>query len=157
MSRGNLVCFYALTNRLEEAKLAYQQAIARKVGTKVLHDARFAVAFVERDAAEMDRQSSWAADKPGTEDLLLAHQADVEAFSGHLVGRTATSRDARSNPPDVQTRAKMRGAEPNERGSAGGENSEIMSSRFTSQTASALAKSSTTGIRVLSALALARV
>ena len=154
VSRGNLVCFYALTNRLEEAKLAYQQAIARKVGTKLLHDARFAVAFVERDAAEMDRQSSWAADKPGTEDLLLAHQGDVEAFSGHLVKARDFSRRAVES---AQHADESEDAAQNQMNAALREAEFGNSAQVRSETASALAKSSTTGIRVLSALALARV
>src|SRR6202043_2745159 len=33
---------------------------------------------------EMERQVSWAAGKPGVEDVFLAYQADTEAFFGRL-------------------------------------------------------------------------
>jgi serine/threonine protein kinase/tetratricopeptide (TPR) repeat protein len=153
ISRSNLVGFYALTNRLEEAKLAYQQTLARKTETWYLHDSRFAVAFLEGDAAEMDRQLSWAAGKPGSEDPLLSHQADVEAFSGHLVKAREFSRravesaqhaDAAEDAARNQMNAVLRELEFGNGG------------QVRSETASALSRSSTKDIRVLAALALAR-
>ena len=153
ISRSNLVGFYCLTNRLEEAKLAYQQALLRKAETGYLHECRFAVAFMEDDDAEMDRQLSWAAGKPGMEDALLAHRADVEAFSGHLVKAREFSRSAvesalhAGEPEDAaknQMNAVLREVEFGN------------STRARSETALALGRSPATGIRVLAALALAR-
>jgi tetratricopeptide (TPR) repeat protein len=153
ISRSNLVNFYALTNRAEEAKLAYQQTLARKSETWVLHDSRFAVAFMEGDATEMERQLAWAAGKPGIEDSLLSHQADVEAFSGHLLKAQEISRraiesaqhaDAAEDAATHQMRAILREVEF---GSA---------ADIRSETDSALARSPTANTRVLAALALAR-
>ena len=152
-SRSNLVAFYALTNRLEEAKLAYQQTLARKTETWYLHDARFAVAFLEGDAAEMDRQLSWAAGKPGSEDPLLSHQADVEAFSGHMVKAREFSQRA------VESAQHADAAEDAARNEMNQVLREIEFGngiRVRSEIASALSRSSTKGIRVLVALALAR-
>jgi eukaryotic-like serine/threonine-protein kinase len=146
------VSFYALTNRLEEAKLAYQQTLARKAETWFLHDSRFAVAFLEGDAAEMDRQLTGASDKPG-EDALLAHQSDVEAFSGHL----ARARDfSRRAVESAQHADEAEDAAKNQMNAALREVEFGNGARVRSETASALARSSTTNIRVLEALALAR-
>ena len=153
ISRSNLVGFYCLTNRLEEAKLAYQQTIVRKAETGYLHECRFAVAFMEGDAAEMDRQLSWAAGKPGMEDALLAHQAEVEAFSGHLVKAREFSRravDSAEHADDAE------GAAKNQMNAALREVEFGNGAQVRSEAVSALARSSTTDIRVLVALALAR-
>ncbi len=153
ISRSNLVGFYCLTNRLEEAKLTYQQTLARKAETGYLHECRFAVAFMEGDTAEMDRQLSWAAGKPGMEDALLAHQADVEAFSGHLVKAREFSRravDSAQHADEVEDAAK------NQMNAALREVEFGNGAQVRSEALSALARSSTTDIRVLVALALAR-
>ena len=153
ISRSNLVGFYCLTNRLEEAKLTYQQTLARKAETGYLHECRFAVAFMEGDAAEMDRQLSWAAGKPGMEDALLAHQADVEAFSGHLVKAREFSRravDSAQHADEAEDAAK------NQMNAALREVEFGNGAQIRSEAVSALARSSTTDIRVLVALALAR-
>ncbi|MGC1420913.1 MAG: protein kinase [Terracidiphilus sp.] len=153
ISRGNLVGFYALTNRLEEAKLAYQQSLARKTETWYLHDSRFAVAFLEGDSAEMERQLDWAAGKPGSEDPLLSHQADFEAFSGHLAKARGFSQRA------VESAQQADEAEDASRNQMNAVLREVEfgnSAQVRSETASALARSSTTAIRVLAALAFAR-
>ncbi len=153
ISRSNLVGFYCLTNRLEEAKLTYQQTLARKAETGYLHECRFAVAFMEGDAAEMDRQLSWAAGKPGMEDALLAHQAEVEAFSGHLIKAREFSRravDSAQHADDAEDAAK------NQTNAALREVEFGNGAQVRSEASSALARSSTTDIRVLVALALAR-
>ncbi len=153
ISRSNLVGFYCLTNRLEEAKLTYQQTLARRAETGYLHECRFAVAFMEGDAAEMDRQLSWAAGKPGMEDALLAHQAEVEAFSGHLAKAREFSRravDSAEHADDAEDAAK------NQMNAALREVEFGNGAQVRSEAVSALARSSTTDIRVLVALALAR-
>ena len=153
ISRSNLVGFYCLTNRLEEAKLTYQQTLARRAETGYLHECRFAVAFMEGDAAEMDRQLSWAAGKPGMEDALLAHQAEVEAFSGHLAKAREFSRravDSAEHADDREDAAK------NQMNAALREVEFGNGALVRSEAVSALARSSTTDIRVLVALALAR-
>jgi len=153
MSRSNLVAFYCFTNRLEEAKLTYQQALTRKAEAWFLHDSRFAVAFLEGDTAEMDRQLSWAAGKPGIEDALLSHQADVEAFSGHLAKARENSRRAvesalhAGEAEDAAKRQIYAALREVEFGNG---------AQVRREAASALAQSSTTNVRVLAALALAR-
>jgi len=153
ISRSNLVGFYCLTNRLDEAKLTYQQTLARRAETGYLHECRFAVAFMEGDAEEMDRQLSWAAGKPGMEDALLAHQAEVEAFSGHLVKAREFSRRAADSAEHADD---AEGAAKNQMNAALREVEFGNGAQVRSEVVSALAKSSTTDIRVLVALALAR-
>jgi eukaryotic-like serine/threonine-protein kinase len=79
---GNLSGLYVSTNRFDEAKALYKDAEARKMESVPLHANMYALAFLEGDRAEMDRQVGWAAGKPGAEDLLLSAASDTEAYYG---------------------------------------------------------------------------
>jgi eukaryotic-like serine/threonine-protein kinase len=81
-------------NRLEQAKNAYREAMARKLDGVFLHDDMYAVAFLEGDMEEMKRQADLTVGKPGAEDVLLSHQADTEAFYGRLQRARELSRQA---------------------------------------------------------------
>jgi tetratricopeptide (TPR) repeat protein/tRNA A-37 threonylcarbamoyl transferase component Bud32 len=81
---GNLIGDYAALNQLEEAKKMYQQAVAHKMDASAVHNNEYGIAFLEGDAAEMERQVAWGAGKPGVEDGFFSAQADTEAFYGRL-------------------------------------------------------------------------
>jgi eukaryotic-like serine/threonine-protein kinase len=149
----NLIAFYAALNHLNEAKATYQQALARKIEHPALHANLYAVAFLEGDTTEMERQAAWAAGKPGAEDLLLSAQADTEAFSGHLdkaqeFSRRAVESAERADQKETaalwQLNAALREAESGNTAQA----------RI--ETASALSLAPTRDVRILAALALAR-
>jgi eukaryotic-like serine/threonine-protein kinase len=91
---GNLIIAYAALNRLNEAKSAYQQALAHKVEHPNLHLNMYIVAFLQGDAAEMQRQIAWSLGKPGAEDVLLGIRSDTEAYSGHVTEARELSRRA---------------------------------------------------------------
>ena len=91
---SNLMEAYTALNRLDEAKNAYQQAIARKLENPFLHDDMYAVAFLAGDAGEMKHQVELTSGKPGAEDLLLSAQSDTEAYRGHLRKARELSRQA---------------------------------------------------------------
>jgi len=150
---GNLVAYYCRLNRLGDAKAAYQAAVARNLDYPDLHYFRYGVAFLEGDAAEMQRQTEWASGKLGQEDVLFSYQSDTEAYSGHLgKARELSLRavDSARRAGENETAAKrelneaLREAEFGNAAQARGE------------TAAALALSSTRSARVLAALALAR-
>jgi eukaryotic-like serine/threonine-protein kinase len=82
--RSDLMEDYIALNQLDQAKAAYQAALARNLDHAYLHADRYAVAFLEGDRAEMDRQVAWAAARPGAEDLLLSVESDTGAFQGSL-------------------------------------------------------------------------
>jgi serine/threonine protein kinase/Tfp pilus assembly protein PilF len=72
------------TNRLEEAEAVYKQADERKLEDGGLLAARYTLAFLKADSAQMERFASAAMGKPGMEDLMLAAQADTQAWYGEL-------------------------------------------------------------------------
>ncbi len=75
---------YANLNRLDEAEAVYKQAEEHKVEDEPLLLARYRLAFVRGDAAQMARVVATCVAKPGAEDLLLAAQSDTEAWYGRL-------------------------------------------------------------------------
>src|SRR3984893_10077555 len=89
----NLVGLYPAVNLLDNAKAKYQGAIAHKVDNPFLHGNRYGAAFLENDAAEMQRQIAAAAGKPG-EDVLLSFASDTEGFYGRLANARRLSQRA---------------------------------------------------------------
>ncbi len=76
---------YEVLNRLDEAEMAWKEAEVRRKGeNEMLLQNRYIVAFLKGNAAQMAHLASAAMGKPGTEDLLLAMQADTEGWYGKL-------------------------------------------------------------------------
>lgn len=91
---SNLLLSYAALNRLDDAKRAYEQEVARKIEDPVSKANRFGLAFIEGDTGEMDRLMAWSVGKPEGEDILLAAKSDAEAFAGHVQKAQVFSRRA---------------------------------------------------------------
>ncbi len=85
---------YLALNRVDDAQKQIEEAQANKFEGDFLHLAIYLVAFMKKDAAEMDRQVAWASGKPGTEDLLLSFQSDTKAYYGELTKARDFSRRA---------------------------------------------------------------
>jgi tetratricopeptide (TPR) repeat protein len=75
---------YMSFNRLDEAEAVYKQAEERKLEAEFLLQGRYWLAFLKGDVARMAQLVSAAMGKPGSEDLLLAVQADTEGWYGKL-------------------------------------------------------------------------
>jgi serine/threonine protein kinase/tetratricopeptide (TPR) repeat protein len=153
IAMGALVEYYCRSGRYQDAKATYQQAVSRGLDYSDLHYYRYAVAFVEGDAAEMQRQADWATGKPRREDVLLSTQSDTEAFTGHLQEARDLSRrstESAHNAGEDETAAKRQ------------LNAAIREAEFgypeqaRSQVAAALRLSSSRSTRILAAIALAR-
>ena len=150
---NNLMSHYTALNRLEEAKAAYQRAKARNLDAPFLHWNLYGIAFLQKDAAEMQRQSTWAAGKPQGENMLLSAQSDTEAYAGHL-GRareltqqamqSAAQNDQQESVGQWQMNAALREAEFGN------------TTRARQQIDEVLAKSPNRDMQILGALALAR-
>jgi CheY-like chemotaxis protein/tetratricopeptide (TPR) repeat protein len=153
VSYANVVAYYVRLGRLHEAKAAYQKALTRNLDRPGLHFNRYAVAFLEGDAAEMERQMAWGAGRTGAAEFLLSYQSDTEGFSGRLgkardssrrAAETARGADEKETAALTQIHSALREAEL---GNAGQARAEV---------ASGLALASTSNVRILAALALAR-
>jgi DNA-binding winged helix-turn-helix (wHTH) protein/tetratricopeptide (TPR) repeat protein len=91
---SNLMEVYTPLNRLEEAKATYRKALERRLDGPYLHTDMYVVAFLENDAAEMQRQVDLTTSIPGAEDWLLSQQSDTSAYSGRLTMAREFSRRA---------------------------------------------------------------
>jgi len=90
----NLILTYTSLNRLDDAKATYQKMLLNKIEYPDVHVSVYGIAAAQRDGAEMRRQVAWADGKLGIEDILLAEQADTEAFYGRLSEAREFSRRA---------------------------------------------------------------
>ncbi len=91
---SNLADTYLELNRFDDAQKTIEDAQKHNRAGDFLHLAIYQLAFLKGEAAEMERQVSWAAGKPGTEDVLLSFQSDTEAYYGHLTKARDFSRRA---------------------------------------------------------------
>ena len=80
----NVSLAYMGLNRVDEAETVFKQAEERNLEGEYLLFFRYSLAFLKGDAVQMAQLSSAAMGKPGTKDLLLAAQADTEAWHGKL-------------------------------------------------------------------------
>ncbi len=80
----NLGNDFANLNRLDEAETVYKQAEERKLEGEFLLTNRYQLAFLKSDATQMAQLLAAAMGKPGAEELMLAYQADTEAWFGKL-------------------------------------------------------------------------
>jgi eukaryotic-like serine/threonine-protein kinase len=80
---GNAMSDYLCLNQLEEAKAIFKQAVDKKVDVFSMHVMRFQIAYLEGDAAEMERQSAWMTGKP-QEYTLWMMKANLAASQGKL-------------------------------------------------------------------------
>jgi len=149
----NLGFAYTALNRLDEAEEVFKQAEERGLANEFLPLCRYLMAFLKGDTGQMARLVSAAMGKPGTEDVLLAAQADTEGWYGNLknahelTGRAVDSaqhNDAKERAAAYQAVAALREVEAGNREQARAE------------AKAALKLAPNRDVRAIAALALAR-
>ncbi len=100
----NAVVGAAALNHLDEARRILEAAQARGLNGPVIHDAKYLLAFLYGDRAEMERQVAWAADQGDTEYLLFSQQSDTEAYYGEM----RKARDLSRRAVESATRQKAK-------------------------------------------------
>jgi serine/threonine protein kinase/Flp pilus assembly protein TadD len=91
---ANAVNYEMTLDRLKEARAAYDEAFRQKLDSDYLHTLGYDLAFLVHDVPGMAEQVVWAKARSGTADVLLAAQADTEAYAGHLGRARDLSRQA---------------------------------------------------------------
>ena len=81
---ANLGIDYAALNRLDEAEAVYKQAQERHLESEILLQGRYQLAFLKNDAAQMAQLNAAGLSRAGSEDVVLAAQADTEGWHGKL-------------------------------------------------------------------------
>jgi len=119
MNQANVVFSYLALDRLEEARSAAEEALAKNYDFRSVHDALYQLAFLQSDAAGMKQQVAWGAGKPGVEDAFLVSSADTSAYAGRLAearelsragAASATRADEKEVAADHEANAALREA-----------------------------------------------
>ena len=90
----NLSTAYIALMRLDEAEAYLKEAFAKKLDDPSLHANMYSLDFLRGDPTGMDRELAASVGKPGGEDMMLALEADTEAFYGHQKRARELSRRA---------------------------------------------------------------
>jgi tetratricopeptide (TPR) repeat protein len=115
---------YMSQNRLDETEAVFKQAEEHKLDNEQLLQGRYWLAFLKGDTAQMGQLVSTAMGKPGSEDLLLAAQADTEGWHGRLKNAhdltrramdSAQRNDAKETAAGYQAEAALREVEAGNR------------------------------------------
>ena len=76
---------YLALGRFDECKATLNQAISRQIDVPWFHRILYQVAFVQNDAAEMERQlAAMSSSSPDAAAFAIWLRGDSEAFAGHL-------------------------------------------------------------------------
>jgi tetratricopeptide (TPR) repeat protein len=94
---NNLGVAYFSMNRLDEAKSAFDEALARNLDGPYLRQSIYYLDFLRQDAAGMQQQVAWAMGKPGAEDILLSAESDTQAYHGRLQKARELSQQAENS------------------------------------------------------------
>ena len=81
---GSLMSLLAYSNRLQEAKVVYEEARARGIDDLSLRAQRYQVAWLENDTAAMRELLTHAPDTPEGRDWALAQQGDIAIYQGRF-------------------------------------------------------------------------
>jgi serine/threonine protein kinase/Flp pilus assembly protein TadD len=110
---SNLVVAYLNLNRLEEAQATAKVAQTKNLDSPGLRISLYQLAFLQNDTAGMARQVNWSTGKPGVEEVLLANEADTEAYSGRLAKAREFSRQAVASAEHAEEKETAAGFEVN--------------------------------------------
>jgi tetratricopeptide (TPR) repeat protein len=91
---GNLAGIYINVERLKDARQTLQEAQQKNFDGLIIRSDLYSLAFLSGDGAEMERQVTWAAGRPGEEDQMFNLHADTQAYYGHLEKARDLSRRA---------------------------------------------------------------
>jgi tetratricopeptide (TPR) repeat protein len=81
---ADLVVYTLALQRFDETRQIIHEAQARKLDNCWLHEVRYGIAFLGKDAGAMAEQQQWFAGKPEYENYGLDLASDTDAYVGHL-------------------------------------------------------------------------
>jgi eukaryotic-like serine/threonine-protein kinase len=108
LSFDNLGLDYLVLNRLDEAEAVFTEAEAQKLENDSMPRDRYELAFLKGDTARMTQIASAAMGKPGKEEMMLAAQADTEAWYGRLKNARELNRPGDGFSPAQQWQRSRR-------------------------------------------------
>ena len=81
---SNLAGTYISVGRFKDAQQTLLEAQQKGFDGFIIRASLYSLAFLSGDTAEMDREVTWAAGRPGEEDQMLNIDADTQAYHGRL-------------------------------------------------------------------------
>ena len=94
LNQSNLVTSLLNLNRLEEARSAADEALAKNLDSSFLRFCLYQISFLQNDSEGMAKQVAWGTAKPAVEDMLLDLEADTAAYYGQAGKARGFSRQA---------------------------------------------------------------
>jgi tetratricopeptide (TPR) repeat protein/predicted Ser/Thr protein kinase len=113
LNRSNLVSALLSLNRLEEARSAADEALAKNLDSSFLRFYLYQITFLQNDSEGMAKQVAWGTGKPGVEEALLDFEADTAAYYGQVRKARGFSRQAVASAKRGQGKEVAAGLEAN--------------------------------------------
>jgi eukaryotic-like serine/threonine-protein kinase len=113
LANSNLVASYLNVNRLDEAKATAQEAQAHNLDSPNIHVNLYLVAFLQHDAAGMEREAAAVMGKPGFEDVMLYNESATAGYAGQFAKKRELVRravDSASRADEKETAALYQSA-----------------------------------------------
>jgi tetratricopeptide (TPR) repeat protein len=103
----NLAASFVSQGRMTDAENTLQRAFERKLEIPDVFVLRYALAFLNENKAEMERETALARGKPGADDWIANSEGFVLAYSGHLqaarnMSRLAADLARKTEQPDTE-------------------------------------------------------
>jgi eukaryotic-like serine/threonine-protein kinase len=106
---SNLVIILIARGKLDEGEAAFAAARSRNLDGLFLRMCQYYIAFLRAQDSVMQEQLTWALGKPEVEDVLLALQADTEAYYGRFERARSFSQHAVESAGLVDARESAAG------------------------------------------------
>ena len=106
---SNLMIIFIAQGRLDEGEAAFAAARSRNLDGLFLRMCQYYIAFLRAQDSVMQEQLTWALGKPEVEDVLLALQADSEAYYGRFARARSFSQHAVESAGHVDARESAAG------------------------------------------------
>jgi tetratricopeptide (TPR) repeat protein/predicted Ser/Thr protein kinase len=113
LNQSNLVSVLLSLNRLEEARSAADEALAKNLDSSFLRFYLYQITFLQNDSEGMAKQVAWGTGKPGVEEALLDFEADTAAYYGQVEKARGFSRQAVASAKRGQDKEVAAGFEAN--------------------------------------------
>jgi serine/threonine protein kinase/tetratricopeptide (TPR) repeat protein len=150
---SNLGSYYCSLNQFDQARKILSAAVDKKIDDAILHANMYIMAFLQNDAAEIDRQLSWSAANQASQDLFLSLEADTAGYFGRLT----KSADFAQQSIEASLRHNAQGAAALRQAASAllaAETGDTATAR--KEATSALTLDRSRDVRIVAALALAR-
>jgi DNA-binding winged helix-turn-helix (wHTH) protein/tetratricopeptide (TPR) repeat protein len=113
LNQSNLVNALVSLNRLQEARSAADEALAKNLDSSPLRRYVYQISFLQNDSVGMAKQVAWGAGNPGVEASFWGLESNTAAFYGQIERAREFSRQALAAATRDSDKAAAAGSEAN--------------------------------------------